>query len=148
MLRRRYFSLGVVARDLNRPKLLDKNRTYDFGLAIRPRTWRITFSFDARKTENARGVDLDYAVELRPVQAVLVRAGINESGKFDLRFGITLGHVGLGTYNRFDDNRNHQDGLGYFRLSNVDQNKSSDAKQNLPRDSDARCRKNAEGGKA
>ena len=123
MLRRRYLSLGVVARDLNRPKLLDKNRTYDFGLAIRPRTWRITFSFDARKTENARGVDLDYAVELRPAQAVLVRAGINESGKFDLRFGLTLGHVGLGTYNRFDDNRNHQDGLGYFRLSNVDQNK-------------------------
>ena len=123
MLRRRYLSLGIVARDLNRPKLLDKNRTYDFGLAIRPSTWRITFSFDGRKTENVPGADLDYAVELRPVEAMLVRASLNESGKFDLRFGITLGHSGLGTYNRFDDNRKHQDGVSYLRFSNVDQNK-------------------------
>ena len=123
MLRRRYLSLGMVARDLNRPKLLDKNRTYDFGLAIRPRTWRLTFSFDARKTENARGVDLDYAVELRPVQAMLLRASLNKNGSFDIRFGLTLGQVGLGTYNRFDDNQKHQDGLSYIHLSNVDQNK-------------------------
>lgn len=123
MLRRRYLSLGIAARDLNRPKLLDKNRTYDFGLAVRPSTWRMTFSLDARKTENVRGVDLDYAVELRPVQALLVRASLNESGNFDLRFGLTLGQVGVGTYNRFDDNRKHQDALGYIRLSNVDQNK-------------------------
>ena len=123
MLRRRYLSLGFVARDLNRPKLLDKNRTYDFGLAIRPSTWRATLSLDARKTENVKGVDLDYAVELRPVQAVLVRASLNESGSFDIRFGLTLGQTGLGTYNRFNDNREHQDGLGYIYFSNVDQNK-------------------------
>ena len=123
MLRRRYLSLGFVARDLNRPKLLDKNRTYDFGLAIRPRTWRVTLSFDARKTENAKGVDLDYAVELRPVQAALVRASLNRYGAFDIRFALTLGQAGLGSYNRFDDNREHQDGLGYIHFSNVNQNK-------------------------
>lgn len=123
MLRRRYLSFGFVARELNRPRLLDKNRTYDFGLAIRPRTWRVTLSFDARKTENVKGVDLDYAVELRPVQALLVRANINESGSFDFRFGLTLGHAGLGTYNRYDDDRKHQDGLSYIYLSNVHQNK-------------------------
>lgn len=123
MLRRRYFSLGFVARDLNRPKLFDKNRTYDFGLAIRPRTWRTTLSFDIRKTENVKGVDLDYAVELRPVQAVLVRASLDRYGAFDIRFGLTLGQAGLGSYNRFDDSRKHQDGLGYIYLSNVNQNK-------------------------
>ena len=123
MLRRRFLSLGFVARDLNRPKLLDKNRSYDFGLAIRPRTWRVTLSFDARKTENAKGVDLDYSVELRPMQAVLVRASLNRHGAFDIRFGLTLGQTGLGTYNRFNDNREHQDGLGYIHFSNVDQNK-------------------------
>ncbi|MDE0297525.1 MAG: signal peptide peptidase SppA [Candidatus Poribacteria bacterium] len=123
MLRRRYLSLGIVARDLNRPKLLDKNRTYDFGLAFRPRTWRVTFSLDARKTENIDGIDLDYAVEFRPVQAVLVRANLNESGSFDIRFGITLGQVGLGAFNRFDENREHRDGLSYIHVSNVDQNK-------------------------
>lgn len=123
MLRRRYLSLGFVARDLNRPKLLDKNRTYDFGLAIRPRTWRVTLSFDARKTENAEVVDLDYAVELRPVQAVLVRASLNRSGGFDVRFGLTLGQTGLGTYSRFNDDQDHQDSLGYIHFSNVDQNK-------------------------
>ncbi|MDE0041225.1 MAG: signal peptide peptidase SppA [Candidatus Poribacteria bacterium] len=123
MLRRRYLSLGFVARDLNRPKLLDKNRTYDFGLAIRPRTWRVTLSFDARKTGNAKGVDLDYAVELRPMQAVLVRASLNKNGGFDIRFGLTLGQTGLGTYNRFNDNRKHQDGLGYIHFTNVNQNK-------------------------
>ncbi len=123
MLRRQYLSLGLVARDLNRPKLLDKNRTYDFGLAIRPRTWRATLSFDVRKTENVKGVDLDYAVEIRPVQAMLLRASLNRDGAFDLRFGLTLGQAGLGTYNRYDDSRKHQDGLGYIFLSNVIQNK-------------------------
>ena len=42
MYRRRYFSIGATARDLNRPKLLGEKlgRTYDLGLALRPGTWR------------------------------------------------------------------------------------------------------------
>ena len=38
MYRRRYFSIGAAARDLNRPKLLEEKlgRTYGLGLALRP----------------------------------------------------------------------------------------------------------------
>ena len=51
MYRRRYFSIGAMARDLNQPKLLGEKlgRTYDWGLAIRPGTWRTTLSLDMRK---------------------------------------------------------------------------------------------------
>ena len=119
MFRRRYFSFGAIARDLNRPRLRGQKlgRTYDFGLAFRPGTSRLTFSVDARKVEEIKGLDFNYALELRPVNSVTLRANLNEDKSFDIRFGINIGQASLGTYNRFDDNRNHQTGVGYLHLT-------------------------------
>ncbi|MCZ6679239.1 MAG: signal peptide peptidase SppA [Candidatus Poribacteria bacterium] len=119
MFRRRYLSVGAVARDLNRPRLRGEKlgRTYDFGVAIRPSTSRITFSIDGRKVEDVDGLDFSYALEIRPIRGVTLRGNLNEGNSFDLRFGINIGQLGLGTYNRFDDDREHRDGVGYVYLS-------------------------------
>ncbi len=122
MFRRRYLSFGAVARDLNRPSLLEEKRTYDLGIALRPGTWRLTFSVDARKVEDSDGLDFNYALEIRPVRGTILRASVNADKSFDIRFGLTLGQVGVGTYNRFDGKK-HQEGVGYLHLSSLLQTK-------------------------
>ena len=66
MFRRSNLSIGTVARDLNRPALVG-GRTYDFGIAIRPNTSRITFSLDLRKVEDAGGIGIRYGLDIRPI---------------------------------------------------------------------------------
>ena len=121
MYRRRYFSIGAMARDLNQPKLLGEKlgRTYDLGLAIRPGTWRTTLSLDMQKTQGIEGVDLRYALEVRPIRELLLRGTLNSDLSFDVRFGINIGNWGLGTGNTFDKNREAQTGVGYFHFSNI-----------------------------
>ena len=119
MLRREYLSVGATVRDLNRPRLHGEGlgRTYDFGLAIRPSTSRITFSLDARKVEKVSGLDFNYGIEVRPINGVTVRGSLNSDHSFDLRFGVNYGQFGSGTYNRFNTERDHQDGVGYISIS-------------------------------
>ncbi|RKU37726.1 signal peptide peptidase SppA [Candidatus Poribacteria bacterium] len=121
MYRRRYFSIGAMARDLNQPKLLGEKlgRTYDVGLAIRPGTWRTTLSLDMRKTQGIEGVDLRYALEVRPIRELMLRGTLNSDLSFDVRFGINIGNWGIGTGNTFDKNREAQTGVGYFHFSNI-----------------------------
>lgn len=121
MYRRRYFSIGAMARDLNQPKLLGEKlgRTYDVGLAIRPGTWRTTLSLDMRKTQGIEGVDLHYALEVRPIRELMLRGTLNSDLSFDVRFGINIGNWGIGTGNTFDKNREAQTGVGYFHFSNI-----------------------------
>ena len=119
MYRRRYFSIGAIGRDLNRPKLYNYKfgRTYDFGMAIRPGTWRATFSIDMQKTQGISGLDLTYGVEIRPIRELMLRSTYNSNNTFDIRFGINLGNIGIGTANNFDEKRNTNDGVAYFHYS-------------------------------
>ena len=119
MFRRRYLSAGIIARDLNRPRFHGEKlgRTYDFGLAIRPSTSRITLSVDARKVEKIEGVDVNFAVEIRPLRWVTLRGSVNDNSSFDIRFGVNFRQFGLGMYNRFDENQDYQRSVGYMSLS-------------------------------
>ena len=119
MYRRRYFSIGAIGRDLNRPKLYNYKfgRTYDFGMAFRPGTWRATFSIDMQKTQGISGLDLTYGVEIRPIRELMLRSTYNSNNTFDIRFGINLGNIGIGTANNFDEKRNTNDGVAYFHYS-------------------------------
>ena len=119
MFRRRYLSTGIVARDLNRPRFRGERlgRTYDFGIAIRPSTSRITLSIDARKIEKVEGLDFNFAVEIRPFRWATLRGSVNDDSSFDLRFGINFRQFGLGMYNRFDENQEHRNSVGYISLS-------------------------------
>ena len=119
MFRRRYLSAGIIARDLNRPRFHGEKlgRTYDFGVAIRPSTSRITLSVDARKVEKIEGLDFNFAVEIRPFRWVTLRGSVNDDSSFDIRFGVNFRQFGLGMYNRFDENQEYQRSVGYMSLS-------------------------------
>lgn len=119
MYRRRFFSIGAIGRDLNRPKLYNQKlgRTYDLGIALRPGTWRTTFSIDMQKTEGVSQIDLNYAVEIRPIRELMFRGTYNNDNSFDIRFGINVGNLGIGTANYFDENRKASAGVGYFKFS-------------------------------
>ena len=121
MYRRRYFSIGATARDLNRPKLLGEKlgRTYDLGLALRPGTWRTTLSIDMQKTQSLEDLAFRYALEVRPIRELMLRGTLNSDLSFDVRFGINIGNWGVGTGNAFDKNRDAQTGVGYFHFSNA-----------------------------
>ncbi len=121
MYRQRYFSIGAMARDLNQPKLPGEKlgRTYDVGLAIRPRTWRTTLSIDMQKTQGIEGIDLRYALEIRPIREVMLQSTLNSDMSFDIRFGINIGNWGFGTQNSFGKNRETQTSVGYFHFSNT-----------------------------
>ena len=119
MFRRRYLSAGIVGRDLNRPRFhgAKLGRTYDFGVALRPSTSRITLSIDARKVEKIEGLDFNFAVEMRPFRWVTLRASLNDDSSFDIRFGLNFRQFGLGMYNRFDENQEYQRSVGHISLS-------------------------------
>ena len=125
MYRRRYFSIGATARDLNRPKLLREKlgRTYDLGVALRPGTWRATLSLDLQKTQGIEGVELQYALEVRPIREFMLRGTVNNDLSFDVRFGMNIGNWGFGTGNAFDNNREAWSGVGYFHFSNTPKTK-------------------------
>ena len=125
MYRRRYFSIGAMARDLNRPKLLGEKlgRTYDLGVALRPGTWRTTLSMDVQKTQGVEDLKFRYALEVRPIRELMLRGTLNSDLSFDVRFGINIGNWGLGTGNAFDKNRAARTGVGYFHFSNIPQTK-------------------------
>lgn len=125
MYRRRYLSIGAMARDLNRPKLIGEKlgRTYDLGIALRPGTWRATLSVDIQKTQGVEGVELHYALELHPIRELMLRGTINSNRSFDLRFGINIGNWGFGTDNYFDQNRDPRAGVGYFQFSTAPKTK-------------------------
>ncbi len=125
MYRRRYFSIGAMARDLNRPKLLGEKirRTYDLGLALRPGTWRTTLSIDMQKTQGVEDLKFRYALEVRPIRELMLRGTLNNDLSFDVRFGINIGNWGFGTDNAFDKNQEAQTGVGYFHFSNVPKTK-------------------------
>ena len=121
MYRRRYFSIGAAARDLNRPKLLGEKigRSYGFGFALRPGTWRTTLSMDMQKTQGIEDLEFRYALEIRPIRELMLRGTLNSDLSFDVRFGINIGNWGIGTGNAFDKNRDAQIGVGYFHFSNA-----------------------------
>ena len=121
MYRRRYFSIGAMARDLNRPTLLAEKlgRTYDLGFALRPGTWRTTLSIDMQKTQGIEDWKLRYALEVRPIRELMLRGTLNNDLSFDIRFGINIGNWGIGTDNTFDKNRDAQVGVGYFQYANT-----------------------------
>ena len=119
MYRRRFFSIGAIGRDLNRPKINDQKlgKTYDFGFALRPGTWRTTLSVDMRKLQDVSGLDFSYGVEIRPIRELMLRGTYNSDKSYDIRFGINLGNFGIGSVNYFDENSTSDTGVGYFHFT-------------------------------
>ena len=123
MFRRNNLSIGTVARDLNRPILVG-GRTYDFGIALRPNTSRITFSLDLRKVENTNGIEIRYGLDIRPMDFLTFRSGYWNDKNFDIRFGVNLGYMGLGAFHAFLPSKKLKTGVSEFRISQLSRTKS------------------------
>ena len=81
--------------------MLVGGRTYDFGLALRPNTSRITFSLDLRRVEDIDGIEFRYGLDIRPMDFLTFRSSYWNDKSFDIRFDINLGNIGFGTFQSF-----------------------------------------------
>ncbi len=135
MYRRRFFSIGAIGRDLNRPKIENQKigRTYDVGIALRPGTWRTTLSVDMRKVQDIPGLDFSYGVEIRPIRELMFRGTYNSDNSFDIRFGINIGNYGIGSANYYEESRKSNAGVGYFHFSTAAITKSIMRKRHFVR---------------
>jgi len=125
LYRRRYISLGVVGKRVNHPEFRNYKlpRKYDFSLALRPMTPRITISASGCKTEDVDDIDLNFSLRLEPFNGLIFRGNIDKDKNFDLMLKFTFSNIGLGSYNRFNSVPQHVDGVGYFYLSQAQHNR-------------------------
>ena len=114
-------SIGLVARNLNRPDFngVDTDRTYDLALALRPYTNRLTFSVDTvfREDRSAKDAKFTYAVECEPVDGIKLRGSYDRDGHYGVRVGLGFPLLEVGAYNRFDDDWDRDGGVAYVRFS-------------------------------
>jgi protease-4 len=110
LTRRRWSALGVVARNVNRPKF-DGNRlerAFDFGYALRPGTDRITLAFDFRKRddESFRAAWNRHryfgSVEVEPLDGFRFAGNAYGDGQFEVRAMLSFDHFGFGNGSRLD----------------------------------------------
>lgn len=123
LFRRRWSSLGVVARNVNRP-MLDGSRlerAFDFGYAVRPGTNRLTLSFDLRKPDdesfrtawNRRRYFASATLE--PVDGIRLTGTAFGDRQFEARVAFDYNTFGIGSHSRLDGGE-HVAQAGILRL--------------------------------
>ncbi|RKY01790.1 hypothetical protein DRP77_09080, partial [Candidatus Poribacteria bacterium] len=117
--RTRLLSIGLVLRNVNRPKLKGEriNPVYEIGIGFRPGTDRLTLSMDLIRRRGEEGWRKVFAVEAIPVDGIALRVGAEGDGRFELTFSLNFSHFGVGSFNTFDSERELRDGIGLVYLS-------------------------------
>ena len=114
-------SLGWVGRNLNRPRNWDKirHREFDFGLALRPFTTRVTLSIDGRlsERENIKDVVPIYGLELEPIDGLFLKGSRDGDGNFGFGVQLNLPTLGGGLIRLYDKDSDYQGGATYLRFS-------------------------------
>jgi len=107
-------SLGWVGRNLNRPRNWDKirHREFDFGLALRPFTTRVTLSIDGRlsERENIKDVVPIYGLELEPIDGLFLKGSRDGDGNFGFGVQLNLPTLGGGLIRLYDKDSDYQGG--------------------------------------
>jgi protease IV len=114
-------SFGLVTRNLNHPSFdgVRTDRIYDVAVAIRPYTNRITLSWNSSLQEGKNLKDSDYnvALDFEPIDGLLLRGCYFRDHSFEVSIGMGLPKFDIGTYRRFDENRNGLGGGIYTQFS-------------------------------
>lgn len=114
-------SFGFVARNItNTPfKDIKTDRSYDISLAIRPKTNRITVSLNSSLYENhsIENADFGIALDFELIDGLLLRGSYDRDRNFEVSIGMGMPKSELGTYRKFDENRNGISGGVYAKLS-------------------------------
>ncbi len=120
-----FLSLGVVAKDINRPRFCGEKTeiSYDFGLAIRPLGGflrdRLTLSADASFAQNEKLKDATtrFRAELEPLDGFIFFGDIDDDGNFGLGGKINLPNSGAGSYSSVTKDYDYNQGVVYATLS-------------------------------
>ena len=117
----RLFSAGAVAHSLNEPHFRDErvDRSYRYGVAVRPWTNRLTLYVDGVYDEDSnldRERDFIFGAEAEPLDGLVLRAALDDEGRAGAGFEIGLPHIGAGNFNHFDENQKYQGGTTYLRF--------------------------------
>lgn len=116
-----YFSLGLVARDLNRPKFLDEKIDvgFDLGVAVRPLSDRITLFMDAsmKDKEKLKDSDFRYGAQVELVDGLILSGDVDNHGNFGINLRVNFPKASVGSYNRYDKDGGFQNGVAYLNFS-------------------------------
>ncbi len=116
-----FFSLGAVARDLNRPKFLDEkiDVEYDLGLAVRPLSDRVTLFIDAsmRDKEKLEDAQFRYGAQVEVVDGLILSGDIDNHGNFGINLRFNFPNVSVGSYNYYDKDSGFERGTAYLNFS-------------------------------
>ncbi len=121
----KFFSLGFVAKDVNRPKFIGERTeaSFDLGLAVRPLggyyTDRLTLSVDASLSQKERLEDAGtrFRVETELLDGLVLCSDIDNHGNFGIGGRINLPHLGAGTYNTINQDYEFDQGVIYASFS-------------------------------
>jgi protease IV len=111
LYRTRNLSVGLVARNVDEKSFrgVKLDRTFDFGIALRPHTDRVRISFDLSKPDSESLKDAwknrRYfgGVQVEPVRGFRIAANAYGDGQFDLRATVSIDTAKLGFHQRLED---------------------------------------------
>ncbi len=120
-----FLSVGVVAKDLNRPQSCGKKTeiSYDLGVAFRPPQGflsdRFTLSADASFAQNEKPKEATtrFRAEVEPVDGFIFFGDIDSDGNFGIGGRINLPNLGAGTYHSITKDYDYGQGTVYAVLS-------------------------------
>jgi len=119
---RPFSSFGFVVKDLNRSKFKGGviDRSYNFGIALRPFDDRVTFSVDGSIYEYQRLEDLKtrYGAEVEVLDGLILSGDIDDDGNFGINFRINFPQMGVGSYKHFNTDYELNQGTVYLNSSN------------------------------
>lgn len=118
-----YLSYGLKASDLNHPTFLGnrENIKFNFGLAFRPMTDRVTLALEGITDEDKKffaDADFQFRAEVELVPGLLLQGQIDDQGNnFFLGAKINLPNFSLGSSNSFQEKEGFRQGVTYLGLS-------------------------------
>jgi protease-4 len=116
-----YFSLGAVAKDLNRPTFLGEKIEvgYDLGIAVRPLTDRVTFFLDGslKDKQKLEQGGFRYGAQVEITDGLILSGDMDNDGNFGVNLRLNFPNLSFGSYNHFDKNDGFQKGTAYLNFS-------------------------------
>jgi len=116
-----FVSIGAVASDLNHPKFFGEKTdiSYDFGLALRPLTDRVTLSADAFWKEKDKFEDfkLRYKAEIEPLDGFVFSGDVDNDGNYGFNVRVNFPQTALGSYHYFNKDNELIQGVSYLNFS-------------------------------
>jgi protease-4 len=115
-------SIGIVARNLNHPsfKGIRTDRTYDFSLALRPYTDRITLAVNSTSYEGRKISDstTNVSINFEPLNGVMISGRYDNNRRFEVSVGLGFPKLEFGSYRSYDEDQKSDGGGIYLNLSN------------------------------